>query len=71
MYFDEKNIYDNAVKAMIIKKIHFVNEFKINILIDNHILNLELFDISMFISIAYIENCKIIIFITIVFYKSE
>lgn len=42
-----------------------MNELKTNILIDNDILNSELFDISMFNSTAYIESCEIIVSIII------
>lgn len=49
---------------------HLVNDLKINILIDNDVLESKLFDISMFNNIVYIENCEIIIFITIAFHRT-
>ena len=50
---------------MITREIHLVNELKANILIDNDVLNSKMFDISMSISTTYIENCDVIISITI------
>ena len=70
IYFNEKNKNDEMIRAKITRKIHFVNELKINMLIINDIFESKLFDISMFNSTAYIESCDVIIFITITSHRS-
>ena len=65
MYFNEKDKNDKSIWAMITRKIHVMNELKANILIDNNVLSSKMFDISMLISTAYIENCDVIISSTI------
>lgn len=48
---------------MIIREIHLIDNLKIDFFIDNHILSLELIDISTSINFAYIENCEITVLI--------
>lgn len=66
MYFNEKNASDDTMRAMITREVHLINEFKVNILIDNNILNSKLFDISMSNKTRHTESCDIIISIIIV-----
>ena len=70
IYFNEKNRNDEMIRAKITRKIHFVDELKANMLIENDIFESELFDISMSNSTAYIESCDVIIFITITSHRS-
>ena len=65
MYFKSKNVHENAMRAMITREVHLIDELKINILIDNDILDSKLFDISMFNKSTYIESCDVTISITI------
>ena len=65
MYFEEKNKIDDIVKAVIIREIHLIKNLKINLLIENDILELELIDISISTNIAYIESCDVTISIII------
>ena len=66
IYFKNKNKFDKNVRIMIIKEIHLINDLKINILLENYILNSKLFDISMLTATAYIENCNVTISIKII-----
>lgn len=50
---------------MITRKIHLIEDFKINILLENNVLESELFDIFMSLEIAYIESCDVTISIKI------
>ena len=61
IYFSNTNDKDRAVKTLIIKKIHLVNNFKANILIENDILNSKFIDVLTFKSSTYIKNCDVII----------
>ena len=70
IYFNKKNKKDEMIRAKITREIHFVNELKVNMLIENDILESELFDISMSNSTIYIESCDVIIFITITSHRS-
>ena len=65
MYFEEKNKIDDTVKTVIIREIHLIKNLKINLLIENDILEFELIDISTFTNIAYIESCDVTISIII------
>ena len=65
MYFSEKDNHDELVRAKITRKIHFVNNLKANMLIENDVLRSEKFDIFTFTSTVYIESCEIIISIFI------
>ena len=65
MYFEEKNKIDDIVKTVIIREIHLIKNLKINLLIENDILEFELIDISTFTNIAYIESCDVTISIII------
>ena len=67
MYFSEKNENDQSVLVEIIKEIHLIDSLKINFLIDNNVLNLELIDIFTFINTVFIESCNVIVSIIIKF----
>lgn len=71
MYFFEKNKNNQSVFVEIVKEIHFVDNLKINIFINNDILDSKLIDIFNFISTASIKNCNIIIFIIVKFKSSR
>ena len=65
MYFSEKDNHDELVRAKITREVHFVNNLKANILIENDVLRLKKFNIFTFTSTAYIESCEVIISIFI------
>ena len=65
MHFKNTNKIDQVVQAVIIRKIHLIDDLKVNLLIDNDILSSKLIDISTSINSTYIENCKMTIFISI------
>ena len=67
MYFSEKNEDDQSIFAEIIKKIHLIDNLKVNLLIDNNVLNFELIDIFIFINTVFIENCNVIVSIVVKF----
>ena len=71
MYFKSKNVHENAVRAMITREVHLIDELKINILIDNDIFDSKLFDISMFNKSTYIKSCEITISITIISHRYQ
>lgn len=61
MYFKNKDNLDKEIRIMIIKKIHLINNLKINILLKNDILSSKLIDISMLTTTIYIESCNMTI----------
>ena len=65
MQFKEKNNIHKIVQAAIIRKIYLIENFKINLLINNDIFDSKLIDILASANSTYIENCEIIIFILI------
>ena len=65
MYFKSINEIDQIVQTVITKKVHFMKFFRINLLINNNILNFELIDISISSNSTYIKSCKITISIFI------
>ena len=65
MYFSNIDKNENSVKTLIIREIHLIENLKANVLIDNDVLNFEKFDIFISTSSAYIENCNVIIFISV------
>lgn len=65
MYFSGKNKHDEIVRAKITRKIHFVNNLKANMLIENNVFESKKFNIFTFTSIVYIESCEVIISIFI------
>ena len=65
MYFKEKDKQGNEIRAVITRKIHLINDLKANILLENDVLDSELFDIFMSKSTAYIESCDVTISILI------
>ena len=66
IYFKKKNQHNNEIRVMIIREIHLIDELKVNILLENDILDSELFDIFMSTSTVYIESCKVTILIRII-----
>ena len=65
MYFNEKNKHDKNVRVKITKKIHLIDDLKVNILLENDVLRSKLFDICMSFDTVYIESCDVIISIKI------
>ena len=64
IYFnDEKN--DKLIKTKIVKKIHLINELKINMLIDNDFIESKKIKIDVINNFVYIDNCEIIIFLNV------
>ena len=64
IYFnDEKN--DKLIKTKIVKKIHLINELKINMLIDNDFIESKKIKINVINNFVYIDNCEIIIFLNV------
>ena len=60
MYFsDQKN--DVTIKIKIIKKIHLIDNFKINMLLNNDVINSKKIDINISNKSIYIDNCEIIV----------
>ena len=54
---------------MITRKMHLMNKFKINILINNDIFDSKIFEMFMFNKTTYIKSCEIIISITIISHR--
>ena len=72
IYFENKNKFDDVVKAMISREIHLIKNLRMNLLIENNILEFEYINIFTFTNTAYIESCEIIISIAInVKFKSQ
>ena len=67
MYFSKKNENDQSVLVEIIKEIHLIDNLKVNLLIDNDVLNFEFIDIFTFTSTIFIENCNVIVSIIVKF----
>lgn len=61
MYFLKTTNIDVSIKAIIIRKIHLVNELKINLFIDNGILDFEKTDIFNSTELAHIDSCDVTI----------
>ena len=58
-FFDKKN--DVIIKAKIIKKIHLIDNFKINMLLSNDVIESKKIDVNISNKSIYIDNCEIII----------
>ena len=69
MYFFEVNKNDKSIKIIIIKKIHLINNLKVNMLLNIDFINSKKIDINIFNKIVHIDNCKIIIFLKIRIFK--
>ena len=64
MYFiDEKN--DKSTKIMIRRKIYLINNFKINIFINNDVIDSKRWNINLNKKQIFIENCEIVVSIDI------
>ena len=64
MYFiDEKN--DKSTKIMIRRKVYLINNFKINMLINNDVIDSKRWNINLNKKETLIESCEIIITIDI------
>ena len=57
-FFDQKN--DVTIKTKIIKKIHLIDNFKTNMLLNNDVIESEKIDVNIFKKTIYIESCEII-----------
>ena len=53
------------MKIKIVKKIHLINELKINIFIDNDFIESKKIKIDVINNFVYIDNCEIIIFLNV------
>ena len=69
MYFFEVNKNDKSIKTMIIKKIHLINNLKINMLLSIDFINSKKIDINIFNKIVHIDNCEIIVTLKIRIFK--
>lgn len=61
LYFLNKNKNDNIIITKIIREIHFVDDLKTNMSIDNNLLSLKRFAIDVAKRFAYIESCDVTI----------
>lgn len=65
IYFSETNSSKQSVTTVIIRKVHLINDFKVNFLIDNDILDSEKIDIFNSTESANIASCNVTISIII------
>ncbi len=65
MYFIRKNKKEKTIKAMFMREIYFVNNFKTNMLINNNIFNFEKFNLFINKEEIYINSCDITILINV------
>lgn len=65
MYFEERKKRNEKIKAMIIKKIHLIKDSKVDLMIENNILNSKLIDLSTSTNTFYNESCDVTISIFI------
>ena len=60
IYFFDKNKNEKFVFVCIIRKAHLIDDFKVNMLIENDILNFESFIINVNKRSTIINNCEMI-----------
>ena len=60
IYFSSMNKNGNFVKAIIIKKIHLIDNLKVNMLIDTNFIESKKIDINILNWTTYIDNCDVI-----------
>ena len=60
IYIFDRDKNENVVKIMIIKKIHLIDNFKINMLFEIDLIESKKIDISVFNKTTYIDNCDVI-----------
>lgn len=65
MYFSNKNKTENFVKTLIIREIYLIDDIKANIFIKNDVLKFENFNIFILTFSISINNCDVIISISI------
>ena len=65
IYISDYNKIDNVVKAIITRKIHLINNLKINMLLNIDLIDLEKIDISISNKKTYIDSCGVIAFLKI------
>lgn len=65
LFFSSKNKENNVVMTKITREIYLVDDFKINILIDNDLLDSKRITIDVTKKFAYIESCDVIVDIEI------
>ena len=70
IYIINRNDVDNNVRTCFRRETHVVDDLKINIFIENNVINVENFFINFQKKIVYVKKCKIIIFIEIKFFKT-
>ena len=61
MYFESVNDSDKSAKAIIIREVHLIKDFKAHLLIENDVLKSKMIDISNSTNSIYIESCNITI----------
>ena len=69
MYYFEINKNDKSIKIIIIKKIHLINNLKVNMLLNIDFIDSKKIDINIFNKIVHIDNCEIIVFLKIRIFK--
>ena len=70
IYFSKKNKNENAVMIKITRETHFVDDLKVNMLIDNDFIDSEKIVINIVKNVAHIESCNVNINIEIKIVKS-
>ena len=60
-FFYQKNDVTIKIKIKIIKKIHLIDNFKINMLLNNDVIKSEKIDVNISNKSIYIDNCEIIV----------
>ena len=58
-FFNQKN--DVTIKIKIIKKIHLIDNFKINMLLNNDVIESKKIDVNISNKSNYIDSCEIIV----------
>ena len=64
IYFQKKNSFEKKIRACLIREIHLIENFKINILINTDIFTSENFVLDFKQNQTLINSCDVIIFIT-------
>ena len=70
IYMIDKDDVDNDVRTCFRRETHVVDDLKINMLIENNVIDVENFTINFQRKIVYVKECKITIFIEIKFLKT-
>jgi len=65
LYFFSKNNEDNLVMTKITQEVHLMNDFKINMLIENNLIDFEEIIIDVVSKSIFINNCDVIVSIKV------